>query len=65
MTFVMMATLFMLTERFHHKKTFPLLSSADIETLLVRFLPRRDVTEEEVFYQLEDRHHQRRQKAIF
>lgn len=63
MALVMMAMLFMLTERIHHKKTFPLLSCADIEALLARFLPRRDVTEEEVIYQLEHRHHQR-QMAI-
>ena len=34
-----------------------------IEHLLTRFLPRRDVTEEEVIFQLEQRHIQR-QKAI-
>ncbi|RLB31811.1 MAG: hypothetical protein DRH11_12720, partial [Deltaproteobacteria bacterium] len=40
-----------------------LLSCADIEDLLAHFLPRRDVTEKEVIFQLEQRHKQR-QKAI-
>jgi len=63
MAIVMMAMLFMLNERILHKETYPLLSCADIEELLVRFLPRRNVNEEEVLYQLEQRHRQR-QKAI-
>ncbi|MBC8391670.1 MAG: IS701 family transposase [Deltaproteobacteria bacterium] len=63
MTLVMMAMLFMLSERIRHKDTCPLLSCSDIEELLARFLPRRDVTEEEVIYQLEERH-RHRQKAI-
>jgi SRSO17 transposase len=60
MALVMMAMLFMLTERIRHKKTYPLLSCADIEELLARFLPRRDVTEQEVLRQLEQRHKKRR-----
>jgi SRSO17 transposase len=63
MALVMMAMLFMLCERIRHKDTYPLLSCADIEELLAHFLPRRDVTEEEVILQLEQRHKQR-QKAI-
>lgn len=63
MALVMMAMLFMLTEKIRHKDTYPLLSCSDIEELLVRFLPRRDVTKEEVILQLEYRHNQR-QKAI-
>lgn len=58
---VMMAMLFMLSERIAHKETYPLLSCADIEDLLAHFLPRRDVTEEEVIFQLEQRHRQRQQ----
>ena len=54
---------FMLSERIRHKDTCPLLSCSDIEELLARFLPRRDVTEEEIIFQLEQRHFQR-QKAI-
>jgi len=63
MALVMMAMLFMLSERICHKDIYPLLSCADIEELLAHFLPRRDVTEEQVIFQLEQRHLQR-QKAI-
>ena len=63
MALVMMAMLFMLTERIQHKDACPLLTCSDIEKLLARFLPRRDVTEEEVLLQMEYRHKQR-QKAI-
>lgn len=63
MALVMMAMLFMLTERVLHKDTYPMLSCADIEELLARFLPRCDVTEEEVVFNLEQRHLQRK-KAI-
>lgn len=63
MALVMMAMLFMLSERIYHKVSCPFLSCADIEELLAHFLPRRDVTEEEVISQLEQRHRQR-QKAI-
>ena len=63
MALVMMAMLFMLSERIYHKDTYPPLSCADIEELLAHFLPRRDVRKEEVIFQLEQRHKQR-QKAI-
>ena len=63
MALVMMAMLFILAERIYHKDTYPLLSCTDIEDLLARFLPRRDVTEEEVIFQLEQRH-RHRQNAI-
>lgn len=63
MALVMMAMLFMLSERIYHKETYPLLSCADIEELLAHFLPRRDVTEEEVIFQMKQRHLQR-QKSI-
>jgi SRSO17 transposase len=59
MALVMMAMLFMLSERVRHKDTYPLLSCADIEELLSHFLPRRDVSEAEVIRQLEDRHRRR------
>jgi SRSO17 transposase len=63
MAVVMMAMLFMLSEKIYHKDTYPMLSCADIEDLLAHFLPRRDATEEEVIFQLEHRHRQR-QKAM-
>ena len=63
MALVMMAMLFMLEEKLSHKESHPLLSCADIEVLLAHFLPRRDVTVEEVVRQMEARH-EARQKAI-
>ena len=59
MALVMMAMLFMLGERIDRQDSHPLLSCSDIEELLSRFLPRRDVTESEVIRQLEDRHRKR------
>jgi SRSO17 transposase len=63
MALVMMSMVFMLTERIRHRDTYPMLSCSDIEELLSRFLPRRDVSEAEVIRQLEDRH-LRRQSAV-
>lgn len=59
MALVMMAMLFMLYERMQHQDTYPLLSCSDIEELLSRFLPRRDVNQQEVIRQLEHRHRKR------
>ena len=63
MALVMMTMLFMLTEKISHKEIYPLLSCSDIEELLSRFLPRRDVTREEVLRQMRQRH-RKRQAAI-
>jgi SRSO17 transposase len=63
MALVMMAMLFMLSERIRNKEEYPLLSCADIECLLARFLPRRDTAIDEVIAQMEIRH-RRRQAAI-
>lgn len=63
MTMVMLAMLYMLETRLTNKKAHPLLSCADIEVLLSHFLPRKDITEEEVLRQMETRHRQR-QAAI-
>jgi SRSO17 transposase len=63
MTMVMLAMLYMLETRLTNKKAYPLLSCADIEVLLSHFLPRKDITEEEVLRQMETRHRQR-QAAI-
>ncbi len=63
MTLVMIAMLFMLKERLLNEEDIPLLSCADIETLLIHFLPRRNTTNEEVIAQMEKRHH-KRQLAI-
>lgn len=48
MTMVMMAMLFMIEQRLHYQLEIPLLSCADITTLLKSMLPRRDVTEYEI-----------------
>jgi SRSO17 transposase len=63
MALVMMAMLFMLKQRIEHQDDLPLLSCADIETLLAHFLPRRDVGVEEVIRQMDVRH-QKRQASI-
>jgi SRSO17 transposase len=63
MALVMMAMLFMLTERIRNKGDYPLLSCSDIEYLLARFLPKRDTTPEDVIAAMEKRHKQR-QAAI-
>jgi len=60
MALVMMAMLFMLTLRMQHIDSYPLLSCADIEELLYRFLPRRNVTRGEVIRQLHHRHRKRK-----
>jgi SRSO17 transposase len=63
MTLVMLCMLFLLEERFANQATTPLLSCADIRILLAHFLPRRDVTLDEVLRQMEKRH-KKRQAAI-
>ena len=63
MALVMMAMLFVLKERIEQQEHYPLLSCANIETLLAPFLPRRDVGVEEVIRQMEIRH-QKRQACI-
>jgi hypothetical protein len=63
MALVIMAMVFMLSEKIKHEEGYPLLSCADIEELLAHFLPRRDSTRNEVIRQMEDRHRQR-QKSI-
>jgi SRSO17 transposase len=60
MALVMMAMLFMLSERLHMKEQCPLLSCADIERLLAAFLPRRDASPEQVLSHMSRRHEMRR-----
>lgn len=48
MALVMMSMVFMLSEKIKHEDDCPLLTCADIEDLLAHFLPRRDVTKDEV-----------------
>lgn len=61
MALVMMAMLFMLEEKLSQKESYPLLSCSDIEVLLAHFLPRRDVTVEEIVRQMKARHTARQQ----
>ncbi len=61
----MMAMLFMLKERIEQQEEYPLLSCADIETLLAHFLPRRDVGVDEVIRQMEFRHRKRQAAIVF
>ena len=63
MALVMMAMLFMLKERSASRDNYPLLSCADVETLLAHVLSRRDVALKEVTRQLEVRY-RRRQAAV-
>ncbi len=60
MALVMMAMQFMLEERLRQKDDHALLSCGDVEVLLAHFLPRKDVTAEEVIRQMGVRHQQRR-----
>ena len=62
MALVMMALLFMLKERLEQRKEYPILSCADIEKLLARFLPQQELDEPEVIRQVEAMHRPR-QKA--
>ena len=60
MALVMMAMVFMLSERLNMKEQCPLLSCADIERLLAAFLPRRDASPEQVLSHMNRRHEMRR-----
>jgi SRSO17 transposase len=59
---VTMAHLFLLKERIHNAESYPLLSMNDVVTMLSHYLPKRDVTEDEVFRQLAVRHDKRQRE---
>ena len=63
MALTLLAHLFLLRERIHNADDFPLLSCQDVVSMLAFYLPKRDVTEEEMFRQLSARH-RKRQKEI-
>ncbi|MCI5122583.1 MAG: hypothetical protein D3908_15620, partial [Candidatus Electrothrix sp. AUS4] len=65
MTMVMMAMLFMIEQRLYHQVGVPLLSCADITTLLKSILPRRDVGVDEIIRQLRERHRKRQASIDF
>ena len=60
MALVMMAMLFMLSQKLRMQEQCPLLSCADIERLLAAFLPRRDASPEQVLGHMNRRHEMRR-----
>lgn len=60
MALVKMAMLFMLKERIENKEEYPLLSCGDIEKLLAKFLPRRDITTDEIIRQVKKSHDKRK-----
>jgi SRSO17 transposase len=64
MGMVMLASLFMMTEKRLNKDNVSLLSCEDIVALLNHFLPRADTTEEAVFKQLEQRHKKRMKSMV-
>lgn len=63
MALVMLAMLFMVTERRDQQATTPLLTCFDIEVLLACYLPRRDADASEVIRQMQARH-RLRERAI-
>lgn len=65
MSMVMLAMLFMLEQRLQHQADIPLLSCADVTTLLKSILPRKDITEDEVLRQLDIRHKKRQASIDF
>jgi hypothetical protein len=65
MSLVMLTMLFMLEQRLKNQTDIPLLSCADITTLLKSVLPRRDITEKEMLRQLQVRHKKRQASIDF
>jgi SRSO17 transposase len=63
MALVLMSMQFMLEQRLRNQDLYPLLSCADIVSLLKHFLPKRAADRNEVFRQMEVRH-KKRQAAI-
>jgi len=59
MAMVMLALLFMLETKIKNEDSHHLLSCYDIQVLLSHFLPRRDITKQEVLRQMHIRHKQR------
>ncbi len=61
MAMVSLAMLFVLQEREVHGRDIELLSHTDVTELLNVFIPRKDLTEEEVIANIERRHRKRKQ----
>lgn len=65
MSMVMLAMVFMTEQRLNYQSNIPLLSCADVTTLLKAVLPRRDITVDEVIRQLEFRHKKRQDTIAY
>lgn len=59
MALTLLAHLFLLRERLENAEAYPLLSCQDVVSMLAFYLPKRDVTEKEMFRQLKTRHRKR------
>lgn len=64
MALTLLAHLFLLRERFENAEGFPLLSCKDVVTMLAYYLPKRDVSEEEIFRQMKARHRKRQDVTL-
>jgi hypothetical protein len=64
MALVMLAMLFMLKTKIKYKNDHHLLSSDDVRILLYHFLPKREISQEEVLRQMLVRHQQRKKSIL-
>lgn len=65
MALVMLAMLFMLKTKIKYKNEYQLLSSYDVRILLYHFLPKREISQEEVLRQMLVRHQQRKKSILY
>ena len=65
MALVMLAMLFMLTTKIKYKNEHHLLTSYDVRILLYHFLPKREISQEEVLRQMLVRHQQRKKSILY
>jgi len=65
MALVMLAMLFMLTTKIKYKNEHHLLTSSDVRILLYHFLPKREISQEEVLRQMLVRHQQRKKSILY
>ena len=64
MALVMLAMLFMLKTKIKYKNEHHLLTSYDVRILLYHFLPKREISQEEVLRQMLVRHQQRKKSIL-
>ena len=60
MTMVLLAMLFILETKINCRQSYDILSAADIKNLLYHFLPKRQISKEELLRQMEIRHRKRK-----